>query len=434
MAEKSSGFDFAARGKNEHISVKIGGSMKKIRQLKHLFFMTILLCCFSMTSYAAEEIVIGAPLALTGPYASDGMNAWKGIQSAIEDLNSGGGLLGRKVTAVKFDTQDFAPERVMLAADQLIGLKKVDVIHAGFAGWGQDVRAYGKYDVPTFLMDAASHAVAVWRENPEKYSNIFQLADVEKKIATRLFFNMKGLPYTYPKKTIAIICSDDAWGTGNADGLEKAAKANGWEIVLKETVPYGTTQWGPILTKIRSLDPGWIHFEVMGVAEPATFIRQFRRRPTQSLVNLGFGFSIPDLASNLGGLLNGVMGQAPSIPDPPPTPEFGAWVERFKKQFGHAPGAGIVYQTYKGVMIWADAVRAVGDPRDYKAINEHIQNSRFKTLLGRYVFFNKDQIIPVEYDPIGLLQGQDGVVKTISIEPGVILYGQTFILPPWIKK
>jgi ABC-type branched-subunit amino acid transport system substrate-binding protein len=403
-------------------------------KIKLSIFLTILLFCLPNISLAADEIIIGAPLALTGPYASDGAHAWYGIQIAMDDLNMGGGLLGKQVTAIKFDTQDFAPERVMLAADQLIGLKKVDTIHAGFAGWGQDVRAYGKYEVPTFLMDAASHAVDVWKEDPVKYSNIFQMADVEKKIAERLFHNMNGIPYDYPKKTIAIVTSDDAWGMGTADGLIAAAEANGWKIVLKEAVPYGTTEWGPIMTKIRSLKPGWIHFEVMGVAEPATFIRQFRKKPTQTLVNLGFGFSIPDLASNLGKLTNGVMGQAPSIPDPPPTPEFAAWADRYEKKFGNRPDAGITYQTYKGVMVWADAVKAVGNHKDYAAINTYLQKNKFKTLLGRYIHFNEEQTVPVEFDPIGLLQGQSGVVKTISIEPGVILHGQKFMLPPWIKK
>ena len=132
---------------------------------------------FSCIGWAAEPIKIGAPLCLTGPYAGDGVGYFRGIEMAVKELNEKGGVLGRQVEIAKFDTQDFAPERVMLAADQLVGSKKVDVIHAGWAGWGQDVRAYGKYDVPAFAMDASSHAVEVWREDPEKYSNFFQMID-----------------------------------------------------------------------------------------------------------------------------------------------------------------------------------------------------------------------------------------------------------------
>ena len=119
---------------------------------------------------AAEPIRVGAPLCLTGPYAGDGLGYLRGIQMAVDELNAAGGILGRPLELYKFDTQDFAPERVMQAADQLVGNDKVDVIHAAWAGWGQDVRAYGKYDVPTFVWDASINSVSVFREDPKQYA------------------------------------------------------------------------------------------------------------------------------------------------------------------------------------------------------------------------------------------------------------------------
>lgn len=35
-------------------------------------------------------------------------------------------------------------------------------------GWGQDVRAYGKYDAPFFADDGSQAAVDVFREDPKK--------------------------------------------------------------------------------------------------------------------------------------------------------------------------------------------------------------------------------------------------------------------------
>jgi ABC-type branched-subunit amino acid transport system substrate-binding protein len=109
-----------------------------------LFAMIIILLGTVGYGGAEEPIKVGAPLCLTGPYAGDGLGYFRGIEMAVDDLNKSGGLLGRPLEIVKFDTQDFSPERVMQASDQLVGTDKVVALHCGWAGWGQDVKAYGK--------------------------------------------------------------------------------------------------------------------------------------------------------------------------------------------------------------------------------------------------------------------------------------------------
>ena len=104
---------------------------------KRLVWFSIIIFLFGIVGlgWAAEPIKVGAPLCLSGPYAGDGLGYFRGIEMAIDELNKGGGLFGRPLEIVKFDTQDFAPERVMQAADQLVGREKVVAIHAGWAGW-----------------------------------------------------------------------------------------------------------------------------------------------------------------------------------------------------------------------------------------------------------------------------------------------------------
>ena len=137
---------------------------------------------FVSASSGKDTIKVGVPLPMTGPYASDGVGYYRGIKLAVDEINEAGGLLGKSLEMIRFDTQEFAPETVMQAADKLLGRDKVDVIHAGWAGWGQDVRAYGKYDAPFFMYDESIGAINIFREDPKKYANVFQLGDVEKAI------------------------------------------------------------------------------------------------------------------------------------------------------------------------------------------------------------------------------------------------------------
>ena len=392
----------------------------------------VFLFCFSGFSLAAETIKVGAPLCLTGAYAADGLGYLRGIETAVNEINNAGGLLGKKLELVKFDTQELAPERVMQAADQLVSKEKVDSVHGGWAGWGQDVRAYGKYDVPFFMWDASINAISVFRENPEQYSNVFQLNDTERPIAVNMFDVMNGLPIDYSNKKLAIITADDSWGMESAAGMKEQAEKLGWKVVLEETVPYGTREWGPILTKIRKVDPAIIYVEIVYSPDLITFYRQFMEDPTSSLINLGYGLALPDFITNLGAEGNGLMGETTGLPGPAaPTPESTAWVEKFKKVYKAEPAAGS-FAVYSGVIMWAEAVKAVGDEKNYEAINAHIAKTEFTSMAGKTLKFDEDNKISIKSWPLSHLQIQDG--KLVTIYHGSDKYlDYKFQTPSWMK-
>jgi len=107
--------------------------------MKKLKFFVVVLAVFMFIgpwAFAAETIKIGVPLAMTGAYAGSGDNYWKGIEMATNEINQSGGLLGKQIEIIRFDSQEFAPEVVMQGADYLCGKIKVTSVHAGWAGLG----------------------------------------------------------------------------------------------------------------------------------------------------------------------------------------------------------------------------------------------------------------------------------------------------------
>jgi branched-chain amino acid transport system substrate-binding protein len=193
---------------------------------------------------AADTIPVGVPIPMTGWAAGSGSDYFKGIKMAIDEINESGGLLGKQLEIIRFDSKGFEPEVVTQAADYLCGQKKVASVHAGWAGWGQDVRAYGKYDAPFFADDGSQAAVDVFKEDPKKYYNIYQTTDVGVEQAKSMFRTLMALPYKYPNKKVVIINTDDSWGLEVGDTLEKSFKQSGWDLKKRETVPYGTNEWG----------------------------------------------------------------------------------------------------------------------------------------------------------------------------------------------
>ncbi|HHY95431.1 MAG TPA: ABC transporter substrate-binding protein [Firmicutes bacterium] len=376
------------------------------------------------TKQNTGPIKIGAPLPLTGAYAADGEHMSLGLTMAVEDLNARGGLLGRQVELITYDIQDLLAETVTASAKSLVEKDHVSVVVAGYAGYGPDFLSYGKYEVPYLHGSGSVRGAELVRDNPAEYGNIFQVFPIEASYGKRAFEVITGFPYQYPNKKMALVHGDLEWDLNYTKGIKELAEQQGWEIVMDETVPYGTTEWRPVLTQIRSLKPSVICCSTLSVPDISSFVRQFRENPTNSLLDISYMVVFQEVKDATGSDLDGVMGYVTSLVRP--TPDGQEWKQRFEKRFGMPVPLTTPPSTYDTVMIWAKAVERVGNPDDYKAVCEAIRTHPYEGLLGKYDFNNPEQTVRTGPDfPIAYAQRQNGELK---------FYGQdTFILPPWIQ-
>ena len=323
----------------------------------------------------------------------------------------------------------------MQAADYLCGQKNVASVHAGWAGWGQDVRSYGKYDAPFFADDGSQAAVDVFREDPKKYYNIYQTTDVGVEQAKSMFRALMALPYEYPNKKVVIINTDDSWGLEVGDTLEASFKEKGWKVAKRETVPYGTNEWGIILSQIRRIKPAIIHMEIPSGQENITFIQQFLKKPSDSILSLGWGITPREVVDALGTQADGIVGEMPSgIPGPKaPNAAAQAWVDKFVKLNNHQVPAG-AWIAYTAVKAWAHAVKQVGDAYDFKAVNAYIQKNGYEGELG-LMKWDKDNVLRAQSGaPVVHYQVQGGELTPIFTDPPLTPYPHgKFIKPHWIK-
>ena len=385
---------------------------------------------------AADTIPVGVPIPMTGWAAGSGSDYFKGIQMAIDEINESGGLLGKQLEIIRFDSKGFEPEVVTQAADYLCGQKNVASVHAGWAGWGQDVRAYGKYDAPFFADDGSQAAVDVFKEDPKKYYNIYQTTDVGVEQAKSMFRALMALPYQYPNQKVVIINSDDSWGLEVGDTLEKSFTEKGWKVAKRETVPYGTNEWGVILSQIRRIQPALIHVEIPSGQENITFVQQFLKKPVNAIISLGWGITPREVVDALGTTADGIVGEMPSgLPGPKaPNPKAQAWVDKFVAINKHQVPAG-AWIAYTAVKAWANAVTQVGDAYDFKAVNAYIKENGYEGELG-LIKWDADNVLRAQAGaPVVHYQVQAGELQPIFTDPPLTAYqGSRFIVPPWIEK
>jgi len=319
---------------------------------------------------------------MTGWYAGDGRGYFQGITSAIDELNAQGGLLGRPIEMILYDTKDIAPETLRLAADQLVPVDGVDMANGGWSGWGGDIQAFGKYDIPYFCYDGAETSLQAIMEPGN--GNCFQGSDTEYESGIDAWNFMANLPYEYPNNKVAIISSDDYWGTGVAEGIRDLATDAGWEVPVYETVPYGTVEWGPILAKVQEAQPAWLHIEIVSAPEVVSFYNQFAALDPvpQTLLCYGYSLSPPDVLEIMGTDADGIIGWAGGyFGFPPATTETAEWWDSFVYKFGNPPAGGAPWM-YNSTMFWAEAVRQVGDVEDYDAIVSYMESNTFAAMDG----------------------------------------------------
>ncbi len=388
------------------------------------------------SAMADKPILIGAPIPMTGPYASDGEQMKMALELAVAEKNAAGGLLGRKLELKFGDVGGLEAEKIKAVGERLIGAG-VDVVITGYDDGGVDTKVFGEYDVPYLHGNAMVLCTQPVAENPDKYWNVFQYTyndrDYGVDAAKHLFDVPKEMGWTPPNKKIAIIKVDYAYNIMPADEFAKRSKELGYEVVLNETVPFGVAEWGPILSKVESAEPAYVTFWHLDPMDAARFIKQFADRfmddGLNALVYMQYTPSIPEFielaAESADGLIwvGGMYGFGP---------KFEAYKKRWMAKFKTEPAGLYAEATRDAFEIWVQAVEKAGCVDCYRKIADNIRATTYDGLAALYKFDQKDQSALQADDLMPLVWSQIWGGKNIKTGPPKFKEGQ-YKKPPWIK-
>ena len=188
-----------------------------------------------------DPVLVGAPLPLTGWAAADGVSMKQGIRF-VDDINAGGGVLGRPLKMIIYDQGRLAREAERGGRQAVVS--KVSVLITGYGLSAVDPFVYGKYPVPYIAYDGSQEQIKTQQEHPDWNSHLFQLGDGEPPYGEGAFDFLSTLPYEYPNKRMCLLAADLGWDKYTLKALGEKGKANGWEVAMYEVFPYGTREWG----------------------------------------------------------------------------------------------------------------------------------------------------------------------------------------------
>lgn len=409
----------------------------RIGKATGLIIITIFFCVvtvFSEAVYAEETIKIGVVAPLTGSWADAGTEMLRGVEVAVDEINSKGGLVGKKIEIVEGDVGAFSGEKIVSVGEKLVHRDKVDFIVTQYLGGVVDVKTFGEFDVPYLNMNTSEATQNLIRENLPKYSNVFQVCGPETAYSSGMFdFGTRIFPkltdYTYPNKKIALITMVRSYNDRISKRFREIAEDSEWEIVVDEKTPSGTVEWGSVLTKIRQAKPAIIFFNDHVPTDEVAFLEQFHNNPTKSLLLIQYGPSNPAFLKLGKKKTNGIFWGA----------VYSGWGrkvagfrDKYKEKYNEEAGFGDAAGTYTNTMIWAGAVRKVGDSKNYEEVCRMIREYIWNFTGDNHVFnpINQTVIMGEGLEPFKVYQVQNQQHKLIS--PSAFADAKV-VVPAWME-
>ncbi len=252
----------------------------------------------SMTALAADTIVFGAAISITGKTAKEGEYTRDGYQIAIDKITEMGGIkVGGKTYKVelKYYDDETKPERTAQLIEKLINEDKVNLILGpyGSSPTGTAAPLVERYKIP--MVEANGSAESIFSKG---YKYTFMILSPARLYLRGIIDAVRAKDPSI--KTVAILGENESFSKEVAGGAAEYAKEKGMDIVYYELYPTNAQDVSALLTAIKGKNPDLILGS--GHLQDSLLIAKQAKDLGVSPKAMGFsvGPSSPEFRANLG--------------------------------------------------------------------------------------------------------------------------------------
>jgi len=393
------------------------------------------------TSGSRGDVKVVGIFPTGGAIASDGKEMANGVKMAVDEINARGGLIGYHLNYVEIDDKDSATDQITTAFNRAVSVEKADVIFSGYhLASGPEFDIVANAGALYYNVNTQIAWVNRYKSDTSKYWGIFQCDPTESWYGQGFAYWVDGALnqglLNSRAKTASIISGKSAYGTVIGNGFKDQITKLGWTILSEDGVSEGAVpDWGPVLSKVKTAKPTVLFTSDFSPADDAAMAKAWAASPTKTLVYQQYGPSVPEYLNLAGPAANGIVWATVLglLPD-----KIGNdFRSRYAAKFGAQPGWANAGGCYDEVMVWASAVAAAGNPKDYKAVAKATESVIWRGTTGSISFVDHTgQQFPAQTadasigQPHIIVQIQDGVQKVVSPTP---FTSGTFVLPTWMR-
>lgn len=312
---------------------------------------------------ASDAIKLGSILDTSGIFDAYGKPMDMAARLAVKEINAAGGLLGREVELIAYDTQSDMALYTQYG-QQLTRQDKVDVVHGGILSASREAirQTMRKTKTPYFYN--------VLYEGGVCDRNIFiNGVTPAQQVEALVPHAMKN---SGPK--VYILAADYNYGQITARWIQKYVADNGGEVIATDFFPLDVSDFGATIAKIQTEAPDLVFAPLVGGAH-LSFFRQWAASGMKDKIplastTLGLGNEQKVLTAEEG---DGIM-IAFTYSRELETPANVDFKKRWAAEYGddsaiHEPAV----TNYQGIMTWAEAVRQAGSV-DRDAVTEAMES------------------------------------------------------------
>jgi urea transport system substrate-binding protein len=217
----------------------------------------------SAPAFAADPIKVGSLHDLSGGLDIYGKPMVDALTLAIEEANATGGLLGRQLELINYDTQSSMQLYTQFA--QQAALKdKVAVVHGGITSASREVIRPVLDKFKTLYFYNTQYEGGVCDRN-QFDTGVTPAQTVEKLV-----------PYAMKKwgKKVYVVAADYNYGQITSQWVKKYVTENGGEVLSIEFFPLDVTNFSSTISKIQAAKPDFVWSALVGGAH-ISFYRQW---------------------------------------------------------------------------------------------------------------------------------------------------------------
>ncbi|MEO6694423.1 MAG: ABC transporter substrate-binding protein [Ignavibacteria bacterium] len=346
----------------------------KLLSVMSIFFLcfVILLSSCNKTD-SSNEILVGEYASLTGSEATFGQQSHNGLTLAVEEINNGGGVLGKKIKLITEDNQG-KPSETQTVVQKLINRDKVVAII------GEVASSRSKAGAP-ICQASKIPMISPASTNPEVTTigdYIFRVCFIDPFQATVMSkFAINSMKV---KRVAILIDQKNAYSTGLADNFRNIFTQMGGEIIEEQKYSAGDKDFKAQLTAIKAKNPEAIF--IPGYYTDVNLI---------SIQAREIGLNVPLFGSDgwesekltEGKAKDALEGSffSTHVSADDPNPIIQNFMKKYRDKYKTEPDA-MAFLAYDAGMILFDAIKKAGSTEGEKIKNELAKTKDFSGVTG----------------------------------------------------
>ncbi|MFZ5907366.1 MAG: branched-chain amino acid ABC transporter substrate-binding protein [Nitrospirota bacterium] len=352
--------------------------------MKKLLLFLILIILISAGCEKKQDVIkIGIAGPMTGDQAKMGMDFKNGATLAVEEWNTRGGVLGKKIALIVSDDQH-DPKQAVAVANKMINDGVIGVIghfNSSCSIPASDV--YHRAGIPMITPGSTNPQLT-----EKGYQGVFRVCgrdDQQGRVAALFVIHELKL------KNVAVLHDKTTYGQGLADEFRRflADKVN---VVYYGSIVQGDKDFKMVLTAVRNKNPELIFFGGI-YPEAGLLVKQSRELGLNAQFMSGDGTIDPKFIE-IAGAEQAEGTFLTFSPDPKNMPSAMGFLENYQSRFGEI-GPYSIY-AYDAANILLTAIREA-DTTEGSRLIDTLHRMEFDVALGKIRFDQKGDVTESPY-------------------------------------